>query len=149
MAEVKEAFGKATNYKKGKSLSSFSMTYDSPQNQIEPIYYWILDFVNGLGMQTKKITDNFTSSPGSGHFSEMGQKLARAQEEGTKIYGLLNQTIKNAINLLYDLKEFQIRLDHYKDAKSEDPKKKEAACGSFLGEGETHGIESGGDYPGR
>tara|TARA_Y100000310_G_scaffold50626_1_gene46615 strand:+ start:1317 stop:2786 length:1470 start_codon:yes stop_codon:yes gene_type:complete len=126
MAEIKEAFGKATNYKKGKSLSSFNMTYDSPQNQIEPIYYWILDFVNNLGMQTKKITDNFTSSPGSGHFSEMGQKLARAQEEGMKIYGLLNQTIKNAINLLYDLKEFEIRLDHYKDAKSEDPKKKEA-----------------------
>jgi len=126
MADIKEAFENATKYNKGKPVSSFTMTYDSPQNQIEPIYYWILDFVNDLGMETKKITDNFTSSPGSGHFSEMGQKLTRLQEEGMKVYGLLNQTIKNVINLLYDLKEFEIRLEHYKDAKSEDEKKKEA-----------------------
>jgi hypothetical protein len=79
-------------------------------------------------MKTEKLTDNFTSSPGSGHFSEMGTRLTKLQEEGMKTYGLLNQTIKNVINLLYDLKEFEIRLAHYKDAKSEDPKQKEGGA---------------------
>ena len=65
------------------------------------------------------------SSPGSGHFADMGQRATRLQEEGMKILGGLNQVIKSSLNLVYDLKEFEIRLDHYKDAKSEDPKKAE------------------------
>ncbi|MAH46626.1 hypothetical protein CMI37_12415 [Candidatus Pacearchaeota archaeon] len=127
MADIKEALGESTKYKKGNPLSTFSLAYDSAQNQLEPVYYWLLDFMQGdLGMKSQKITDNFTSSPGSGHFAEMGQRLTRLQEEGMKIYGLLNQTIKNVINLLYDLKEFEIRLAHYKEAKSKDEKEKEA-----------------------
>ena len=123
---VKEAIEKATKYNKGKSLFSLELNYDSPQNQIEPIYYWMLDFVNDMKFENKKITDNFTASPGSGHFSEMSQRVAKLQEEGMKMHGLLNQTIKNVINLLYDLKEFEIRLANYKEAKSEDKQKKEA-----------------------
>jgi len=108
----------------GKPAASYRLTFDSQQAQLEPIYYWILDFIQDGGWKVEKITDNFVSSPGSGHFSEMGQKVTRMQEEGMKILGALNQVIKSVLNLIYDLKEFEIRLEHYDDYRSEDEGKK-------------------------
>lgn len=119
---------KSMNMSDGKKFNptaSYKIVYDSPQNQLEPIYYWILDFLNGP-FQVKKITDNFMSSPGSGHFAEMGQRITKMQEEGMKILGGLNQVIKSSLNLIYDLKDFRQRLQHYEDANSSDPKIKES-----------------------
>ncbi|MDP2946536.1 MAG: hypothetical protein Q8N88_00330 [Nanoarchaeota archaeon] len=113
--------------KKAKSVSSYKITYDSQQNQLEPIYYWVLDFIQDMGWNVKKITDNFMSSPGSGSFAEMGQRASKMQEEGMKILGGLNQVIKSALNLIYDLKEFELRLKHYTDADSDDKNLKEGA----------------------
>lgn len=110
-----------------KPVSSYEIVYDSAQNQLEPIYYWILDFLQGFGLQVEKITDNFMSSPGSGHFAEMGQRATRMQEEGMKILGGLNQVIKSALNLVYDLKEFKLRLQHYDDLRSKDKNVRHAA----------------------
>ena len=111
--------------KEMKPVTSYKLMFDSQQAQLEPIYYWVLDFINDLGWDTKKVTDNFMSSPGSGHFGEMSQRATRLQEEGMKILGGLNQVVKSVLNLIYDLKEFEIRLEHYDDAKSEDEKIKE------------------------
>ena len=125
MGDIKEVLEKVSK-NHGKPLASYKLIYDSPQNQLEPIYYWILDFVNNLGFTVEKIADNFMSSPGSGHFSEMGQRATLMQQQGTKISADLHQLIKSTINLLYDLREFEQRLSHYEDAKSKDKKRKEA-----------------------
>jgi len=108
-----------------KPVSSFTMTFDSQQAQLEPIYYWLLDFIQDGGWKTEKITDNFMASPGSGQFQEMGLRATRLQEEGLKILGGMNQIVKSVLNLIYDLKEFEMRLAHYDDAASEDRKTKE------------------------
>lgn len=116
--------------RKGKyrSLSSYKMTYESEVNQLEPVYYWLLDFMQDAGIQVEKIVDNFSASPGSGQFAEMGQRATRMQEEGMKILGAINQVIKSVVQLLYDLKEFEIRLKNYELANTaKDPKEKEAA----------------------
>jgi len=106
---------------------SFKLGFESQQNQLEPIYYWLLDFVNDmLDWKMEKIVDNFMASPGSGQFSEMNMKATKMQEEGMKILGGMNQIVKSILNLIYDLKEFELRLEHYDDANSDDPKKKEA-----------------------
>ncbi len=125
MADIKEVIAKASP-KHGKPLASYKITYDSPQNQLEPTYYWILDFIEGLGFNVEKVVDNFMSSPGSGHFSEMGQRATLMQQQGTKLSGDLHQLVKSTINFVYDLREFEQRLSHYKDADSDDPKEKEA-----------------------
>ncbi|MFA5060928.1 MAG: hypothetical protein WC494_01260 [Candidatus Pacearchaeota archaeon] len=111
---------------KFKPAASYKITFDSQQAQLEPIYYWLLDFVQDAGWDTKKITDNFTSSPGSGHFAEMGQRASKLQDEAGKLLGGMNQVIKSALNIIYDLKEFEIRLSHYDDANSEDKERKES-----------------------
>jgi hypothetical protein len=128
--DIREAIAKV-NKKYGfkedvaKSLASYKLTYDSDSNQLEPIYYWILDFIQDMGLKVEKVTDNFQSSPGSGHFSDMGQRATAMQQQATKILADTNVVIKSVIQLVYDLKEYEIRLSQYKRAASKDPKEKE------------------------
>ena len=83
------------------------IVYDSTSDQLEPIYFWILDFMKEkLTPNVEKLEDNFAASPGGGFFSEMGAKTTKMQEEGMKIMGTINTLIRTIINLIYDLKDF-------------------------------------------
>lgn len=105
--------------------SKYEITYDSASEGLEPVYFWILDFMNKMfGGSVEKIVDNFSSSPGSGHFSELGAKASRMQEEAMKLFERANIVLKSILNILYDLKEFKIRLELYEKAKSEDKMKR-------------------------
>ncbi len=112
----------------GDPIEEHSIVYDSAADSLEPLYFWILDKAGEFfGVKNvEKIVDNFASSPGSGHFSELGGKATRMQEEAMKILGAINQVIKSTLNLIYDLKEFEIRLGHYDAEKSKDKDKAEA-----------------------
>ncbi len=127
MTDIKEAIKNSTYYKGGKSLSSFKITSDANSNQLEPNYFWILDFLEGAGMDVKKIVDNFAASPGSGQFQDLGQRKGVMQQQISKLGGDINQVTKSLIQLIYDLREFEIRLSNYKDVRSDDKKKAEAA----------------------
>lgn len=110
-----------------KPLSSYKIMYDAQTNQLEPNYYWILDFLQDGRVKVEKIVDNFTASPGSGQFSEIGQKKAAMQAQVSKISGDINQVTKSIIQLIYDLREFEIRLKNYEDIKDKDKLKAESA----------------------
>ncbi len=104
------------------------LVYDSPTDSLEPIYFWILDFMNNLFKKVTKLSDNFVSSPGSAHFSELGQKATKMQEEAMKTLGAVNQVLKSILNIIYDLKEFRIRIELYdRYKKAEDQGEKNAA----------------------
>ena len=103
------------------------LIYDSFGESLEPIYFWIIDKMNDLYKKTDKLVDNFISSAGSGHFSETGMKQTKMQEEGMKMLGAANQVIKSILNIIYDLKEFKLRLAIYDDYRSGDKVNKEAA----------------------
>ncbi len=103
------------------------LTYDSTSETLEPVYFWIVDYMNGtFKNNVKKLIDNFSSSPGSGHFSELGMRATRMQEEGMKILGAINTVLKSILNLIYDLKEFEIRISHYTSANSKNKDEAEA-----------------------
>ena len=102
-----------------------TLIYDSSSETLEPIYFFILDLMNDFKFDVEKLVDNFSSSPGSGHFSELGQKATIMQQQGTKILGDVNTVLRSVLNIIYDLKEFRIRLSHYDSLK--DPKRKDAA----------------------
>lgn len=103
------------------------LVYDSSSETLEPVYFWILDFMNDMFQKVEKVVDNFSSSPGSGHFGELGGRATRMQEEGMKIMGAINTVLKSIINLIYDLKEFEIRLSHYKASHSKNKEEANAA----------------------
>lgn len=113
-----------SNGKETEPLWQNELTYDSSVETLEPIYYWILDFSKGNGYDILKTADNFLAAPGSSYFADLSGRATRMQEEGMKILGAVNMVIKSVINILYDLKEFEIRLKAYELSESKDPKDK-------------------------
>jgi len=113
--------------KKKEPSSQHQLVYNSLAETLEPVYFWILDFMSNMfGGDIEKIVDNFASSPGSGHFSELGVKKSEMQKQAMNAMQMVNTILRSTMNILYDLKEFQIRLNHYENAKSEDKNIREA-----------------------
>jgi hypothetical protein len=110
-------------------LEKHTLSYDDLGQNLEPIYYWIHDYLYNQAEYGKadKLVDNFVSAPGSTHFSEMGMKATKMQEEAMKMLGSANTLIKSILNIVYDLKEFEMRLANYDDLKSDDKSRKETA----------------------
>ncbi len=115
---IKEDFQKAAEKAKPKALAEHNLVYDSSSETLEPVYFFILDLLNDFGLKPEKIVDNFSSSPGSGHFAELGQRATIMQQQGSKLLGDANTVLRSVLNILYDLKEFKIRLQNYDDLKS-------------------------------
>jgi hypothetical protein len=115
-------------YKKKKAPeASHTLVYDSSSETLEPVYFFILDLMNNLGLAPEKIEDNFSSTPGSGHFAELGQRATVMQQQAGKIMGDVNTVLRSVLNIVYDLKEFKIRLSSYDGLKSKNKYEQEAA----------------------
>jgi len=140
---------------KRKAVRSHTIIYDSPSETLEPVYFWVLDMMNNFFKgKVEKVIDNFTSSPGSGHFAEIGQRKSIMQKNVSETMGTVNTVIKSIINLIYDLKEFEIRLEHYKLANSKNKEEAEAGLLALKqiwmdnvdikrGQGSINGLTSG------
>src|SRR3989344_2723656 len=117
-----------------KPIISYNLIYDSLSESLEPIYFWILDFMRdtspgGLGLDVWKGAEEFETSISSGYFGEMGQRATLMQQKAMEFLGTINNIIKSILNLIYDLKEFEIRLQPYnilKDEKASDDEKRGA-----------------------
>src|SRR3990167_325864 len=103
-----------------KSLGDHKIVYVSSSETLEPLYFWTVDFMENRGLSPEKLIDNFASSPGSGHFAELGQRASIMQQQGAKILGYVNTVLRSVLNIIYDLKEFRIRLQSYDDLHSRD-----------------------------
>ena len=110
-----------------KSLGEHKLVYDSSSETLEPIYFYILDLLESRGLSPEKLVDNFSSSPGSGHFAELGQRATIMQQQGVKILGDVNTVLRSVLNVICDLKEFRIRLEHYDHLSSQSKSKEDGA----------------------
>ncbi|MDO8459942.1 MAG: hypothetical protein Q7S74_02440 [Nanoarchaeota archaeon] len=108
-------------------IEKHTIVYDVSSQSLEQIYFWILDYVNKEYGGSEKLIDNFISSVGSGQFSEMNKRATVLQEEAIKIFGTVNTVLRSVLNIIYDLKEFKMRLAQYDDYKSKDERVKIAA----------------------
>jgi len=108
-------------------IEQHSLVYDASSQTLEEVYFWILDFVNDVYGSADKLVDNFIASPGSGHFAEFQARQTRMQEEGMKIFGTIGTVLRSIMNIIYDLKEFKLRLAHYEDLNSGDENARGAA----------------------
>ncbi|MDO8622803.1 MAG: hypothetical protein Q7R52_01015 [archaeon] len=115
-------------YKKKKEPEAqHTLVYDSSSETIEPLYFYIIDLMNEQDLAPQKLVDNFSSAVGGSHFSEVGMKASRMQEEAMKIMGSVNTVLRSILNIVYDLRDFRMRLKHYDDSKSSKKEEKEAA----------------------
>ncbi len=104
--------------KKGEPEAIHTLVYDSSSETLEPIYFFVLDLMNDFGLATEKLVDNFTSSPGSGHFAELGGRATAMQQQASNTLANIGTVLRGVLTIIYDLKEFRIRLQHYDDLKS-------------------------------
>jgi hypothetical protein len=136
-----KAKGKSvTQILRGDAISTHDLIYDSFGEAMEPTYYWILDFLREqLGYNVEKTYDFFAASEASGYFGEMGQRRTALETrisgggQAPGLFGTINMVIKSIINLLYDLKTFDLRLKHYDDIKVKDPSIKKSAFEALKG----------------
>jgi hypothetical protein len=122
-----EGFQEAAKKAKAKAEASHTLVYDSSSETLEPIYFFIIDLMNDFGLKPEKLIDNFSSTPGSGHFAELGQRATIMQNQASKIMGDVNTVLRSVLNIVYDLKEFKIRLQSYEGLKSKKDSEKEAS----------------------
>ena len=108
-------------------IEKHAIIYDNFSQALEPIYFWILDYINTEYRESEKLIDNFMTSPGSAQFVEMGSRNRVSQEEAMKMLATSGAIIKSILNIVYDLKEFKIRLSFYDDLKSENKAVRSAA----------------------
>lgn len=123
----KEGFQKAADSAKPKPLAKHGLVYDSASETLEPVYFFIVDLLSERGLEPEKIIDNFASSPGGGHFAEIGQRASLMQQNATRILGDVNTVLRSVLNIIYDLKEFKTRLQYYADTRAGDKNKQEAS----------------------
>lgn len=128
MSEIDKIIQEVSSYyKKGEPSAQHSLNYEFQMGRLEQVYYWVLDFMNDMfGGDVTKLIDNFSISPGSIQFTELTRNKAYMQEQTSRVLATVNNILQGVMRLLYDLKEFQIRLKHYDDANSEDKTKKES-----------------------
>lgn len=112
----------------------YHIIYDTFSSTLEPVYFWTLDFLradfpSGLGFEVDKVGEEFEASSGGGFFGELGSRATVMQERGMKILETVNAVLRTIINLIYDLKEFDMRLQAYDDASSN--KKDIAEAGEY------------------
>ncbi len=132
MAEIKtvsEIIEEVSPYykKKGGPEATHVIDHDTTAETVEAIYFFVLDLMNDFGLDVEKLVDNFTSTEGGAHFSEIGMKKTRMQEEASKLLANAGVVLRSVLNIIYDLKDFKMRLQQYDSLKSKDEKEKEAA----------------------
>jgi hypothetical protein len=113
--------------KKGEPEGIHTIGYDSSTETLEPLYFYVVDLMTTVGLKPEKLIDNFSSTPGSGHFAELGQRATIMQQQASKLMGDVNTVLRSVLNIVYDLKEFKIRLQHYAGLKSKKKEEQEAA----------------------
>lgn len=119
----------AADMLKGDLKAGYTLVYDSSSETLEPIYFFLLDLMNDFDLSPEKLYDNFSSSEGSGHFGDMGQRKTLMQKTASEYLANINAVLRSILNLLYDLRDFEIRLQAYKELKSD---KKEVRDGALL-----------------
>ena len=109
--------------------AEYQITYDTFGGTLEPVYFWILDYLrnsgpSGIGFEVNKVEEEFEASAGGGYFGEIGTKAGVMQDRAMKIMETVNAVLRTILNLVYDLREYDMRLESYDDA---DPKKQHSA----------------------
>ncbi|MBU0963257.1 MAG: hypothetical protein KKD48_05115 [Nanoarchaeota archaeon] len=114
-------------------VANYNLAYDSMGEGLEPLYFWTLDFMrdkapSGLGLEeVRKTEEGFEASASSGYFGDLGARAGVMQDRAMKILETINAVLRSIINLIYDLKEFEIRLKEYDNLQADSPEKREGA----------------------
>ena len=91
---------------KDNPTTQYYLAYDSISEGLEPIYFWILDFMrdtspSGLGLDVKKGTELIEASVSSGYYGDIGQRVTLMQQKAAEMLKQVNAIVRSILNLVY------------------------------------------------
>ncbi|MDP2749719.1 MAG: hypothetical protein Q8O89_02715 [Nanoarchaeota archaeon] len=104
------------------------IVYESFNQNIEEIYYWLIDFmrIDNSCTTMEKITDVFAASEQSSFFGAAQARLGIQQDKVSQFLATIGKMIKELFQLVRELRILDERVRIYKDS-YRDAKKKEGA----------------------
>jgi len=122
---VKKKLHNNPNIIKGDQTAEYTLGYETFQSSLEPVYYWIYDALKGPTFGLKydlvaKTRDEFAAAEASAFYGELGRRRTELEKRASELMGTINMVVKSILNLIYDLKEFELRLDEYKKLHSDE-----------------------------
>ena len=120
--------------KKGKhipqDLAEHTFIFDTTQEGFEHTYFWLLDFISGKGYKVNKTQDYFIASELGNLYQQAGTMRTAIEKRASELLQTVGILIKSIVQLLWDLKEFDLRLKIYeKYFKGKGKEKDEGALG--------------------
>ncbi len=116
---------------KGKSYVQYLLGLDTMTEGLESSYYWILSFWGdkffNQNYKIRKAQEYFAATETSYIFGDMGARRTNLEKRAQELLALINQLIRTIINILWDLREFEIRIERYNDLESKDKEKRRAS----------------------
>lgn len=106
--------------------AKYKVYIESPQQSVEPFYFWILSFLQktgkfGLGFERiEKIKDAFSASETSSYWGDVEARRAIQQDRFEKYMTNIGAMTKSLIQQLRDLRILEERLEYYKGANKGD-----------------------------
>jgi hypothetical protein len=103
------------------------IVYDSIEESLEGLYFFILDWWKRGGWQVTKIADNFAASPGSGLFGEMTRRKMQAQDDWQRLQAAAQGLLRSVLGQLSEIKLHRRALGLAQNYQSGTGHEKEAA----------------------
>ncbi len=103
-----------------KPITKYYVVYESPNQSIEPIYFWALNHLQyDLGFPwVEKVTDIFTASEHSSFYGAAGQRLGLAQDKVQQFLAAIGGFIrKDLFQLVRDIKWLEERINYHEEAR--------------------------------
>ena len=96
-------------------VSRYTLVYETPNESIEPIYYWCLyNLKNDLGFPViEKITDLYAASEHSSFFGAAAQKLGLQQDKVAQFLKISHDIFKGIVLLVRDMRIIDEKLEYY------------------------------------
>ncbi len=109
---------------KGNVYQQYLLGLDTMAEGLESSYYWILSFWGDKFFNQKyeirKAQEYFAATETSYIFGDMGARRTNLEKRAQELLALINQLIRTIINILWDLREFEIRIQRYTELQSKD-----------------------------
>ncbi|UCD03511.1 MAG: hypothetical protein JSW73_03165 [Candidatus Woesearchaeota archaeon] len=115
-------------FKEKRRVDHRKLVLDLPAAGLEPTYYWLTDYLKNVqGYQLEKTDEAVAVAVASSFFSDLGMKKTRMEQRAKEIMADVNTVIKSILQLVYDLKEFDRRLEIFDDLRKLGGENKDAA----------------------
>ncbi len=96
-----------------KPIRELEIEYTSFQAGVERWYFWLLDFLKGLGYEVKKIEDKFIASEASSFWGVIEQRKAIQQEKAMTYVAHIGTMTKSIFQILRELRIMDERKGYY------------------------------------